>query len=138
MAFYLNQVGVKTSMEFLEYGAWLARVTAREYDKYDIHWQNWTDYNNDPMGRLPRAMRTGGSLSWHSDPVLDGMIDKANGIVDPDERLAHLRNTFTHIYENPPYIFLWTTREIYATRKNIRWTPRANVSWPVFWEIEKD
>jgi peptide/nickel transport system substrate-binding protein len=138
VAFYLNQVGVKTSIEFLEYGAWLARITAREYDKYDLHWQNWTDYNNDPMGRLPRAMRTGGSLSWHSDPALDAMIDTANGIVNPQERLAHLRKTFTHIYENPPYIFLWTTNEIYATRNNIRWTPRANVSWPVFWEIEKD
>jgi peptide/nickel transport system substrate-binding protein len=138
VAFYLNQVGVKTRMEFLEYGAWLSRITAREYDKYDIHWQNWTDYNNDPMGRLPRAMRTGGSLSWHSDPVLDEMLDKANGITDPNERLAHLQKTFTHIYDNPPYIFLWTTNEIYATRKNIRWTPRANVSWPVFWEVEKD
>ncbi len=110
VAFYLKQVGVKTKMEFLEYGAWLARITAREYDKYDMHWQNWTDYNNDPMGRLPRAMRTGGSLSWHSDPALDTLIDAANAIVDPAVRRAHLQKTFTHIYENPPYIFLWTTR----------------------------
>ncbi len=138
VAFYLNQVGVKTSMEFLEYGAWLARLTAREYDKYDLHWQNWTDYNNDPMGRLPRAMRTDGALSWHSDSALDSLIDAANVIVDPAVRLAHLKNTFTHIYDNPPYIFLWTTNEIYATRSNIRWKPRANVSWPVFWDIEKD
>lgn len=138
VAFYLGQVGVKTRLEFMEYGAWLARIAAREYDKTDLNWQNWTDYNNDPMGRLPRALRTGGALSQHSDPVLDGMIDAANAIVDPQERLAHLRKTFTHIYENPPYIFLWTTNEISATRKNIRWKPRANVSWPVFWDIEKD
>jgi len=138
VAFYLNQVGVKTKMEFLEYGAWLARITAKEYDKYDLHWQNWTDYNNDPMGRLPRAMRTGGSLSWHSDPALDKLIDSANAIVDPKVRLAHLQKTFTHIYDNPPYIFLWTTNEIYATRKNLRWVPRANVSWPVFWDVEKN
>ena len=138
VGFYLGQVGVKTKMEFLEYGAWLARVSAREYDKQDMFWQNWTDYNNDPMGRLPRAWRTGGSLSWNSDPVLDEMIDAANAFTDPKAREVHLKKLFTHAYDNPPWIFLWTTNEVYATRKNVRWTPRANVSWPVFWVVDKD
>ncbi len=138
VSFYLNQVGVKTKLEFLEYGAWLARITAREYDKHDLFWQNWTDYNNDPMGRLPRGWRTGGSLSWHSDPELDKLIDAANAFVDPVAREAHLKKLFTYAYENPPSIFLWTTNEIYATRKNVRWEPRANVSWPVFWVVDKD
>lgn len=138
ISFYLNQIGIKTKLEFLEYGAWLARLSAREYDKYDLFWQNWTDYNNDPMGRLPRSWRTGGSLSWHSDPELDKMIDAANAFTDPKAREAHLKKLFTYAYENPPAIFLWTTNEIYATRKNVRWDPRANVSWPVFWVVDKD
>lgn len=138
LSFYLNQVGVKTKLEFLEYGAWLARITTREYDNYDMFWQNWTDYNNDPMGRLPRGWRTGGSLSWHSDPQLDVLIDAANAFTDPKAREAHLKKLFTHAYENPPAIFLWTTNEIYAMRKNVRWEPRANVSWPVFWVVDKD
>src|SRR5690606_13260834 len=91
VAFYLNQVGVKTEIEFLEYGTWLARLGAKEFDKFDLHWQNWTDYNRDPMGRLPRNIRTDGYYSWSSYPDLDPMIDEANAIIDPKQREEHLR-----------------------------------------------
>lgn len=138
VAFYLNQVGVKTTFEFHEYGAYLGRISGRKYDSADIFWMGWTDFNNEAMGRLPRSWRTDGSLSWHSDPKLDAMIDAANAIVDPKEREAHMKRLFTHAYENPPSIFLWTTDEIYATRRNVRWDPRANISWPEFMSIEKD
>src|SRR5690606_6236435 len=76
VTFYLNQVGIKTEMEFLEYGAWLAKVTAKEYDQYAMNWMTWTDYNNDPMGRLPRGTRTDGTLSWSNLPEADKMIDE--------------------------------------------------------------
>jgi peptide/nickel transport system substrate-binding protein len=138
VAFYLSQIGVKTTFEFLEYGAYLGRISGRKFDGTDLFWMGWTDYNNDAMGRLPRSWRTDGALSWHSDPKLDAMIDSANAIVDPKEREAHMKRLFTHAYQNPPSIFLWTTDEIYATRRNVRWDPRAHISWPEFMSIEKD
>src|SRR3546814_5922026 len=33
VSFYLNQVGIKTEMEFLEYGAWLAKVMAKRSEE---------------------------------------------------------------------------------------------------------
>ena len=137
VAFYLNQVGIKTETEFLEYGAWLAKLGAKEFDTYGLFWQNWTDYNNDPMGRLPRNIRTDGYFSWSSYPELDPMIDEANSIVDPKERTEHLRKIFTRLYDDPPWIILWTTDNTDAARKNVDWKPRANVSWPVFWQLSK-
>src|SRR3546814_338100 len=138
ITFYLYQVGIETEMEFLEYGAWLAKVTAKEFDQYAMNWQNWTDYNNDPMGRLPRGTRTDGTLSWTNLPEADKMIDEANAIIDPQEREEHLRKLFTLLYDNPPWIILWTTDNTDAARNNIEWKPRANVSWPVFWSLEKN
>jgi peptide/nickel transport system substrate-binding protein len=138
VAFYLNRIGVKTKMEFIEYGAWLAKISAKEWDKLDLFWMGWTDYNNDPMGRLPRSWRTNGALSYNNDPKLDAMIDSANTIVDPKERELHLKRLFLHAYENPPSIFLWNYNEIYASRKNVRWEPRSFVSWPVFLVADKD
>ncbi|MFN4089561.1 MAG: ABC transporter substrate-binding protein [Alphaproteobacteria bacterium] len=138
VAFYLNQVGIKTEMEFLEYGAWLAKLQAKEFDTYSLFWQNWTDYNNDPMGRLPRNIRTDGYYSWVSYPDLDPMIDEANAISDPQERVEHLRKIFTRLYDDPPWIILWTTDNTDAARANIDWRPRANISWPVFADLRKN
>lgn len=137
VAFYLNRIGIKTEMEFLEYGAWLARLNAKEFDKFDLFWQNWTDYNADPMGRLPRSIRTDGYYSWSSYPDLDPMIDEANAITDPKQREEHLRKIFTRLHDDPPWIILWTTDNTDAVRENVEWTPRANISWPVFWKLSK-
>lgn len=137
VAFYLNQVGVKTEIEFLEYGTWLARLGAKEFDKFDLHWQNWTDYNRDPMGRLPRNIRTDGYYSWSSYPDLDPMIDEANAIIDPKQREEHLRKIFTRLYDDPPWIILWTTDNTDAARENVEWKPRHGISWPVFWQLSK-
>ncbi|MCA8927872.1 MAG: ABC transporter substrate-binding protein [Alphaproteobacteria bacterium] len=134
--FYLQQVGIKTSLEFLEYGAWLARLRSKD-PEFALFWQNWTDYNADPMGRLPRGITKGGTYSWSDLPEADAMIATADSITDPDKRRDHLRKLFTMLYDNPPWIILWTTDEVHAKRSNIDWQPRANVSWPVFWKLSK-
>ncbi len=135
--FYLNQVGIKTSVEFLEYGAWLARLRGKD-PEFALFWQNWTDYNADPMGRLPRGITKGGTYSWSDLPEVDQLIAKADAITDPDARREHLNKIFTMLYDDPPWIILWTTDEVHAKRTNIDWQPRANVSWPVFWKLSKN
>jgi peptide/nickel transport system substrate-binding protein len=60
VVFYLGQVGVKVDVEFMEYGAWLAGLGSKQFDKYDGLYRNWTEYNNDPMGRPPRARTSTG------------------------------------------------------------------------------
>jgi len=137
VAFFLNQVGMKTQVEIMEYGAWLRFAYAREADKADIVFFTWTDYNNDPMGRLPRSMRTDGALSWNSHPELDALIDAANNFTDPQARLAHLRKTWTWVHDNVPQVGLWTVDMLYGTRKNVEWTPAPGVSWPVLWKLAK-
>lgn len=135
--FYLGQIGIKTKLELLEYGAFLGRISGKDFENADMFWMGWTDYNNEAMGRLPRSLHSQGSLSWQNDKALDEMIDSANGIVDPAQREAHMKKLFTHVYDNPPAIFLWTTNEAYAMRNNIEWQPRANISWPEFIVLEK-
>jgi len=135
--FYLSQIGIKTKLELLEYGTFLGRISAKDFESADMFWMGWTDFNNESMGRLPRNLHSEGALSWQNDKALDEMIDQANAIVDPKEREAHMQRLFTHVYDNPPAIFLWTTDEAYAMRNNIQWEPRAKVSWPEFIVLEK-
>ena len=135
--FYLSQIGIKTRLELLEYGTFLGRISAKDFKSADMFWMGWTDFNNEAMGRLPRNLHSNGVLSWQNDKVLDEMIDQANAIVDPKAREVHMQRLFTHVYDNPPAIFLWTTDEAYAMRNNIDWEPRAKVSWPEFIMLKK-
>lgn len=135
--FYLSQIGIKTKLELLEYGTFLGRISAKDFESADMFWMGWTDFNNESMGRLPRNLHSEGTLSWQNDKVLDELIDQANAIVDPKERGAHMQRLFAHVYDNPPAIFLWTTDEAFAMRNNIEWEPRAKVSWPEFIVLEK-
>jgi len=137
VAQYLGRVGVKTKIEIMEYGAWIALIQAHAYDDNDLIFWTWTDYNNEPMGRLPRALRSKGQYSYNEDPKLDAMLDKANAITDPAAREAHMRSIFQYLYDDPPQITLWTVDEIYGVRRNVEWTPRVNVSWPVLWQVSK-
>jgi ABC-type transport system substrate-binding protein len=124
-------------LELLEYGTFLGRISAKDFKSADMFWMGWTDFNNEAMGRLPRNLHSNGALSWQNDKVLDEMIDQANAIVDPKAREVHMQRLFTHVYDNPPAIFLWTTDEAYAMRNNIDWEPRAKVSWPEFIMLKK-
>ena len=90
------------------------------------------------MGRLPRAFRTGGIYASYSVPEVDAMIDSANAIADPKKRAEHLRQIFTRLYDDPPWIILWTTTNTDAARSNVEWKPRANISWPVFYALKKN
>jgi peptide/nickel transport system substrate-binding protein len=138
VALYLNEVGVKIDLQILEFGSFMATTAAREYDKIDMFFQGWPDYTNDPISRLRRSWQTDGALSYHSDPVLDAMIDEAGSIVEPKARESHMKEIFTYAYENPSEIILFTSIEIFAVRKNIHWKPRKNVIWPVFYVIDKE
>jgi peptide/nickel transport system substrate-binding protein len=132
---YLERVGVKASLDILPYGEWLEFVLARRFDEAEMIFWTWSDYNNDPMGRLARSVRTEGSNSWVSYPTLDPLLDEANGIVDAKAREEHLRKIFQLIYDDPPFIFLWTLDKLYAVGKHVDWQPAANVAWPIFWKI---
>lgn len=132
---YLERVGIKAKLDVLPYGEWLEFVLARRFDEAEMVFWTWTDYNNDPVGRLARTVRTDGSNSWVSYPTLDPLIDEANGIMDPKAREEHLRKLFHLIYDDPPFIFLWTLDKLYATAKHVDWQPAVNLPWPVFWKL---
>jgi peptide/nickel transport system substrate-binding protein len=138
VAFYLNQVGIKTDVQFLEFAAWLATFGGKKFDDHDLFYFNWTDYNNDPMGRLPRGITKDGVYSWADYPDLDPLIAQANAIPDPAKREAHLKGIFTRLYDDPPWIILWSNNNTDAARANVVWKPRKNVSWPVFHELSKN
>ena len=138
IAFDLAQIGVKTNLVIMEYGAWLGVVTPKKKDPaVDMVFVGNTDYNNDPSGRLLKFALTDGANSFHSDPEMDELLLKMNDFSSPKERQVFVSGLFRKIHDDAIFMPLWSVQSIYATRSTISWKPTPAVSWPVLWNIEK-
>lgn len=138
IAFDLAQIGVKTDLVIMEYGAWLGVVTPKKKDPaVDLVFVGNTDYNNDPSGRLLKFALTDGANSFYSDPEMDKLLLKMNDFSSPKERQVFVSELFRKIHDDAIFMPLWSVQSIYATRSTISWKPTPAVSWPVLWNIEK-
>jgi len=135
---YLNRVGIKCEVSLVEYGAWLAIVTAREKDfsSHDLLFWTWSEFNPDPMARLLRVMRTGERSSFYNVPALDAKLDAVNAVADPARRAAMIRDIFAYIQDEALMVPLWNLDMIYGVRKRVAWTPRKNDFFPILWKID--
>lgn len=138
IAYDLQQIGVKTELTIMEYGAWLGIVTPKKKDSaVDMVFVGNTDYNNDPSGRLLKFALTDGANSFYSDPEMDKLLRKMNDFSSVKERQAYISGLFRKIHDDAVFMPLWSVQSVYATRANISWKPTPAVSWPILWNIEK-
>ena len=138
IAFDLAQIGVKTNLVIMEYGAWLGVVTPKKKDPaVDMVFVGNTDYNNDPSGRLLKFAVTDGANSFYSDPEMDKMLLKMNDFSSTKERQAYVSTLFRKIHDDAIFMPLWSVQSIYAARSTVNWKPTPAVSWPILWNIEK-
>lgn len=138
IAAFLNRIGVRVEINFLDYGAWLSVYGGRSKDpNVDLILANFTDYNGDPSGRLLRQIRTGSAFSWYSNPEIDAVLDRMNDFSSLEERRIFIQRLFARLHEEAPLIPLWTVDSVYGATSAIRWDPTPNVSWPVLYNVRK-
>jgi ABC-type transport system substrate-binding protein len=137
IAQFFQRIGVKTELEAMESGAYVAMTSAKPKDpSIDIIMEGYPDYNRDPSGRLRRLLYTGETISFVTDPDLDAMIDELTGFTTEEDRLAHIRKIFRMVHEKVSMINLWSADVIYGTTNKIEWEPAVS-AWPVFWNVRK-
>lgn len=107
---YLNQAGFNADVELLEWGTFLDREHAAEYD---IYVNNWPMYL-DPETMLRAKFHTDGGFNWlnYSNEELDGLLEEAGDISDFDERYELYEQAQRIIVDDCPYIY-------YAHRDNL-------------------
>ena len=139
IAYMLQQVGVKTTIDILEYGAWLAMYGAGKTKNpaVDVIFSTFTDYNNDPSGRLRRTLSTGAAYAWFSTPGLDERLSRMNDFTGQAERVRFLTDTFVAIHDEAPFIMLWAVDAIYGLSRKVAWEPTPGVSWPILWNATR-
>lgn len=106
VAGYLDDVGIKTSLEFME----SSRYWDLEAEKKlpPLFGDSWSERSGEALPRLIGAL--GGwdaSFSSWSDPEIDRLLEEIGQTVD-DEKRAELYTELHHyMYENPPFIYLY-------------------------------
>ena len=129
---YLGEVGIRTNLEIMESG----RYWDLEAEKAlpPLFGDSWSERSGEALPRLLGAL--GGweaSFSAWSDPVIDNYLAEIGVTIDRDERAALYSELHAYMYENPPFIYLYSPETFEAIRSNVRdYFPRAAEDYFLF------
>jgi peptide/nickel transport system substrate-binding protein len=139
VASYLNDIGIKSQITLMEFGAYLAFKGAKErdYTKHDLIFYTWATWTDDPVGqRLQPIVGTGGASSFYNIPELDAKLAAIDAGA-PAERTALIRDAQRYIDEQHLVIPLMSPNVIYGMRRNVDWQPPADLITPILATLSK-
>jgi peptide/nickel transport system substrate-binding protein len=129
---FLSEVGIRTSLEIMESG----RYWDLEAEKAlpPIFGDSWSERSGEALPRLLGAL--GGwdaSFSAWSDPVIDDYLERIGTTIDREARANLYSELHAYMYENPPFIYLYSPETFEAIRTNVRdYFPRAAEDYFLF------
>lgn len=85
----------------------------------------WGNSSLDPGTAIRPKLHSTGEANYgrYVDPVLDAMLDEADALLDPGERLARYRLIQAYILEEAPMLFGWVEYDVYGASVDLDWRP---------------
>jgi peptide/nickel transport system substrate-binding protein len=137
----LARVGVRVSIDALEFGAYHARLQAHDFDAAINVFVN----DPSPSGERQTWATAGehGGLNWgsYANPAFDAALDSALGAMDPVTARAHFHSAFQTITDDAPAVWLYEPQQIAGVHRRLRLAPfRADAWWAHLadWSIPAD
>lgn len=122
IAAYLNQVGIKTTVEVLEWSvfseAWLTRNSK---EMFLLGLGGWFD----GQGELTWALDVTSNTGWSNEQFEQG-FEKLSTTFDDGERLALIHELDQLAFAEAPWLFLWRQPSLYGVSKKLNWEPRRD------------
>lgn len=123
IAAQLGQLGIQVNVVINEWGTHLSKITNRETgEMFLLGWGPALE----PQGTIEPLFQHDWTYSGFGDPELEGMIQEAVKIVDPEARQAAYNEIQMKIHELAPWIFLWLQHDLYGVANFIDWQPRPD------------
>jgi len=110
----LDRIGV--DLQLREYDGRYLRDLVEERD-FDMILSNWSWL--DPGGVWPASLREGAALAPWSHPEVEEILDRAVFEPDDDEGARIWGELSERIWEDVPFVPLWSDRLFVATRSNV-------------------
>ena len=113
---YCRDVGINFDITYVDFGRQGDIIEEQDFDT-DIYFWGWTGDYEDP-GFILSVVTTeqigGRSDCWYSNPEYDKLYEMQSSIVDQKERLKVVYRMQEIIYEDCPYILLYSNKNCLA------------------------
>jgi len=120
----LGKVGIKVKVEAVEFGVFAKRTQA--HDMPELMYAAWGNSTFDVWDTVKTCVRSGAMFSWYKNDIVDQNIDAAAKTIDPEEHERFLQNALREMWADPPFIFLFAQKDIYAANHRVNWEPRSD------------
>ena len=88
----------------------------------------WGNSSLDPAGSIRPKLHSQGEANYggYANPTLDALLDEADRIPDPNERLERYGLIQQFIRQEAPVVFGYVEYEVYGASRSLDWTPGPN------------
>lgn len=125
IAGYLEEVGIRTSVDVVEFGHFAQTTQQRVID--EAFYGAWGNELFHPLDSYGALMKCGiDAFSWYCSPEADDLARRAATTVDPEEHVSLLQELERVIYEDPPFLFLYAQEDLYGVSDRLVWEPRSD------------
>lgn len=116
---YLEAAGLKVRLEFMEWAAYINRVTTKT--DFDLYLLGWSTVTLDADYGLYSLFRSGASFNrmQYRNERVDDLLDRAREVTDAAQRQRLYEEAQSIIWNDAPWIFLHVEDIIVGMRKNL-------------------
>lgn len=122
----LDEVGIKSEIKVLEWGAYLSGLQKKEHDMFLLGWVSTVPDPNFAVSGLLEST-AGSNYTFTNDKKMDELLEKGRSIPDGDARKQVYKDMQLYINELLPMIYLHNDESIAGAQKNVKgFDVRAN------------
>ena len=128
---YLQAVGIKAKLNFMQYAAMRDQVRANKASL--VHWTWGSNLVNDTSASTP-VYYGGGADDVTRSPQLKELLDKGDHTLDPKARNEYYKKALNLIAENAYAVPLWSLPVYYVATRELNFRAYSD-ELPRFWEM---
>ncbi|MDR2176047.1 MAG: ABC transporter substrate-binding protein [Synergistaceae bacterium] len=124
----LEEIGIKSEIKVLEWGAYLNGLMEKTHDLFILGWVvSIPDPNFAVAGLLETSAIGASNYTFFSDTALDELLREGRSLPDGAGRQAIYKEMQLYLNEQLPMIYLHNDESIAGTQKNVKgFSPRSN------------
>jgi len=137
----LKKAGVKVNVRVMEYGAYIDRILAMDYDAAVVEWKVQTKVDLTQLFHSSARRPEGYNFTGYSNPEVDHLIEQALAQRDMTRAKKIWSETQRAIYRDQPYTFIAVPQELTAIDDrfcNVTPSPISIFAHIADWRIKPD
>jgi len=122
----LNDIGLKVTISSSDQRTFLQKRQGNPEEAGSLAYGVWSCACQDEDGIILPLFKTGTIWSKYANPEFDKAVTAARETLKEEERLKNYAKAHAFIKDDVPGVGLYQFVALYASRKELQWTPTAN------------